>query len=200
MLLPKNHVAPVGSCGQIQNIFFCMMGQPQDFPLLTRSLLRKLPYLSISVFHSVWCILCDDCCMMEFAWCIWMMHLEQCMMRDASCIMQAAWCMMIQNVIIKLKDYLVVTNIWGLCMMPDAFSKMHDVWWVFNDAWCIFHDKWCILHDKWCILHNAPNIHKFEDYLVLTNMWDTFMICDALSKIHDAWCILHDVRCIIQDE
>ena len=111
---------------------------------------------------------------------------------------------MIQNVIIKLKDYLVVTNIWGLCMMPDAFSKIHDVWCVLNDAWCIFHDKWCILHDKWCILHdkwcilhNAPNIHKFEDYLVLTNMWDTFMICDALSKIHDAWCTLHDVWCII---
>ena len=53
MLLPKNKVAPVASCGHSQNIVFRVKGQPQDFPSLARSLLRKLPYLSISVVHSV---------------------------------------------------------------------------------------------------------------------------------------------------
>ena len=29
-------------------------------------------------------------------------------------------------------------------------------------------------------------IKKFENYLVITNVYDAYMICDAFSKLHDA--------------
>ena len=119
---------------------------------------------SFCVMHSVWWFLHDWICMM---------HVEQCMMHDAWCIMQEAWCMMIKNVIIKLEDYLVVTNIWGSSMMPDAFSKMHYASWMMHDTSCMINNASCMM------LQNL--IHKFEDYLVLTKMWNTCKV----------WCVMH---------
>ena len=50
-------------------------------------------------------------------------------------------------------------------MMPAVISKMHDASGMMHDASCMINDASCMM------LQNL--IHKFEDYLVLTKMWNT---------------------------
>ena len=55
-----------------------------------------------------------------------MMNDASCMFNDASCMFNDASCMMLQNLIHKFEDDLVLTNMLDTCMICAALSKIHD--------------------------------------------------------------------------
>jgi hypothetical protein len=66
----------------------------------------------------------DASFMMNDASC--MFNDASCMFNDASCMFNDASCMVLQNLIHKFEDDLVLTNMLDTCMICAALSKIHD--------------------------------------------------------------------------
>ena len=108
--------------------------------------------------------------------------------------------MMLQNLIYKLENDIVVANLSDTCMMNytlckiyDAWciSKMHDAWYILHDAWCIFYDAWCMMQHLWCMMVQctfAELVSQCCSYMLPTSSYTEIIECwRILTNIDKFW-------------